>query len=280
MASSQTFIPQISFLIFFVLTLPSCTPIETSERITLPTPSPSLAWWTPAQGLRYQIQFVDYPLDLKVEADIFEVDLFETPAETVEALHGMGRRVVCYVNAGAWEAFRPDAGDFPQEVIGRDYTGWPGEKWLDISRYEIFSDLMEKRFDLAVEKGCEAVETDNVQGYRHSTGFSISYGDQLAFNQWLSEQAHKRGLAIGLKNDPEQVNELLPFFDFAVVEDCAVHGECGMYLPFIQQGKAVFQIEYTDQFKSASQFCLQTQANKFSGLLKNRWLDAIVYFCD
>jgi hypothetical protein len=33
---------------------------------------------------------------------------------------------------GSWEDWRPDKDQFPPEVLGNDYDGWQGEKWLDI----------------------------------------------------------------------------------------------------------------------------------------------------
>lgn len=280
MTYAKYFFPQFWMLVLLALLLLTCACTEEPERIFPPTPSAGQTWWIPEKGSKYQIQLADYPIDLDIEADIFEIDLFETPPEIIQALHTQGLRVVCYINAGAWEVFRPDAVDFPSEVIGRDYVGWPGEKWLDISHFETFSALMEKRFDLAVEKGCDAIETDNIQGYQQATGFSITYQDQLEYNLWLSRQAHNRGLGIGLKNDPDEVPDLLPYFDFAVIEDCAVYDECELFLPFVHQGKAVIQIEYSDSFNTASEFCAQALANGYNGLLKHRTLDSWVEFCD
>ena len=263
-----------------LLLIPASCAKKPGEYPAPPTPTDGHAWWAPAQGDRYQIQLDGYPLDLDVAADIFELDVFEAPPEAIQALHARGQKVVCYINAGAWEEFRPDADAFPAEVIGQDYTGWPGEKWLDISRFAAFSKLMEKRFDLAAHKGCDALEMDNIDGYQQATGFAITSQHQLEYNLWLSLQAHKRGLGIGLKNNPDQVPELLPYFDFAVVEDCAVYDECDLFLPFIKQGKAVIQIEYTDNFTSASEFCAQATASGTSGLLKHRNLEGWVEFCE
>jgi len=245
-----------------------------------PNPTVNKPWWVPAQGASYQIQLDGYPPDLDVQADIFELDLFEAPPEAFQALHAHGQKVVCYINAGAWEEFRPDADAFPAEVIGNDYTGWAGEKWLDISHYAVFSALIEKRLDLAAIKGCDAVEMDNIDGYQQTTGFAITSRDQLEYNIWLSFQAHKRGLGIGLKNDPDQVPQLLQYFDFAVVEDCTVYDECELYLPFVAQGKVVIQIEYTDNFSSTADFCPQASSSGTCGLLKHRNLDGWVKFCD
>ena len=218
-------------------------------------------------------------MDLSINADIYSVDLFETPPETIAALHEKGSKVLCYLNAGAWEEYRPDAGDFPPEAVGVDYTGWPGEKWLDVGRFELFSAVMENRLDLAVRKGCDGVDPDNIQGYQADTGFSITADDQLEYNLWLSSQAHSRGLAVALKNDEDQVPDLVDHFDLAIVEDCLVYHFCDAFLPFIKQGKPVFQIEYTDQLSSSRQLCPAAEKYGYFGILKRRELDSWAQAC-
>lgn len=59
------------------------------------------------------------------------VDLFEAPQTTLDALHAAGREVICNFGAGRWEDWRPDAAAFPSPVKGSS-NGWAGEKWLDI----------------------------------------------------------------------------------------------------------------------------------------------------
>lgn len=45
-------------------------------------------------------------------------------------LHDRGRHVLCYVDAGPWEPYRPDAARFPAIVKGKVVTGWEDERWL------------------------------------------------------------------------------------------------------------------------------------------------------
>ena len=56
------------------------------------------------------------------------------------------------------------------------------------------------RLDLAQQRGCDGVEPDNVQSYDDDTGFELTAADQLAFNRRVADEAHARGLAVGLKN--------------------------------------------------------------------------------
>lgn len=129
------------------------------------------------------------------------------------------------------------------------------------------------------EKGFDAIEPDNIDAYLADTGFPLTYNDQKKFNIWLSEQAHKRGLSIGLKNDFEQVNDLVSYFDWALVEDCFVYDECHKLKPFIDAGKAVFQAEYTDLVSSKNEFCTQSLELGFSAILKDRELTSAYQSC-
>src|SRR2546423_58618 len=83
---------------------------------------------------------------------------------------------------------------------------------------------------------------DNVDGYTNATGFPLTAADQLRFNRWLAREAHKRRLAVGLKNDPGQVRKLARAFDFAVVEQCFQYDECRAFSPFVRKRKAVFEV--------------------------------------
>jgi hypothetical protein len=198
-------------------------------------PAPTAAPW------QWQLQG---KVDTGVDASVYDVDGFETSAGAVRRLHALGRHVVCYLDVGSWESYRPDAASFPPSVRGRRYEGFPDERWLDIRRFRIFAKPLERRFDICARKGFDAVEPDNVAGWENDTGFPIGARAQLRFNRWVARQVHLRGMAVALKNDGGQVGQLLPAFDFAIVEQCFQYEECGLYEPFVREGKAVFDAEY------------------------------------
>lgn len=248
----------------------SVTPTSTAH---LPLVSAN-AIWLPALNTSWQWQLDDLPVDQAVDAQMYDIDLFDNDASVVAALHAQGRRVVCYVNVGTWEEWRPDAQGFPPEVIGRDYAGQPGEKWLDIRRIDLLGPIMRNRFDLCKAKGFDGIEPDNVDGFANDTGFPISPHDQMAYNVWLSNEAHARGLSIGLKNDPEQIADLLPHFDWALAEECFAQGWCDLLGPFVAAGKAVFAAEYTDTGMTTEKFCAQANAMNINAILKQRDLNA------
>jgi hypothetical protein len=227
-------------------------------------------WWQPAPGTTWQWQLTG-AIDVSVDAEMFDVDLFETPQAVIEGLHAADRVVICYFSAGSREDWRPDAAAFPAEALGVPLDGWPGERWLDIRRLEALGPVMTARLDLAVSKGCDGVEPDNVDGYANETGFALSSEDQRIFNTWLATEAHARGLSIGLKNDLDQVEALLPYFDWALNEECFRYDECERLLPFIAAGKAVFGVEYDGD---PAEFCPRANGMNFDWLFKNLELDA------
>ena len=120
-------------------------------------------------------------------------------------------------------------------------------------------------------KGFDGVEPDNVDGYANDTGFPLTGADQLAFDRMVAALAHRRGLAVALKNDLDQVPQLVGDFDFAVDEQCAEYQECDELTPFITAGKAVFEAEYN---LPRSAFCGPARRLGFSAVLKRLSLDA------
>ena len=245
-----------------------------STRVPTSAIRPSAGVVLPPAHAAWQIQYSG-ELETGLEVEIFNLDLFETPASVIDGLRQDGVYVICYFSAGSYEDWRPDAGSFPTDLLGKNLEGWPGEKWLDVTRLELLAPLMDTRLDLAAEKGCDGVDPDNVNGYQNETGFDITSQDQLAFNRYLAESAHARGLAIGLKNDMEQASELLPYFDWILNEECFSYGECQLLEPFVQAGKPIFVIEYE---LPPEAFCRQANEMGFNALHKNLELDA--YFVD
>lgn len=256
--------------------------IQPTQPRATQIPSEHSEWWLPEPGSTWQWQLSDPETEASFGVDVYDIDLFESDAKTVEDLHTAGSRVLCYLNAGSWEEWRPDADDFPSAVRGQPYQGWPGEYWLDIRQLEVLGPIMEARLDLCWDKGFDGVEPDNIDGYQNETGFPLTYQDQLTYNLWLADQAHQRGLAIGLKNDVPQAADLAAVFDFALTEDCFAEGWCGDLAPFLEAGKAVFAAEYTDRMtvrRFQNQVCPQAADLGISAILKRRSLDSWLELC-
>ena len=203
-------------------------------------------WYRPKVDTTWQWQ-LQGDINTSYNVEVYDIDLFDTNTSVIASLHQKGKKVICYFSAGSWEDWRDDKDDFPSSVIGNDMDGWEGEKWLDISN-EALHPIMEARLDLAVQKGCDGVEPDNVDGYTNNTGFDLNASDQLEYNKFIATQAHERGLSVGLKNDLDQVATLEPFFDFSVNEQCHVYNECDKLQPFIDANKPVFNAEYAQKY--------------------------------
>ncbi|MCW2901118.1 MAG: hypothetical protein JWO67_3383 [Streptosporangiaceae bacterium] len=235
-----------------------------AEPVPSPAKSPRAGRpWAPAPRTPWQWQLTT-PVDQSVNAPVYDIDGFENSAEVVRALHGQNRRVICYVNVGAAEDFRPDYRAFPAGVLGKR-NGWAGERWLDIRRLDVLGPVMAKRLNMCQAKGFDAVEPDLVEGYTASTGFPLAAADQLRYNRFIARLAHERGMSVGLKNDLGQIPSLLKDFDFAVSEECAQFRECHLLSPFIKTGKAVLHVEYK---LPTEKFCAQTKALGFSSMRK------------
>jgi len=223
----------------------------------------------PAVGGAWQIQYTG-SLDTSVNVPTYDLDGFDTAASTVAALRAAGSHGICYISAGSYEDWRPDAASYPSSVLGSS-NGWPGERWVDIRQISVLKPIMDSRLAMCASKGFEAVDPDNVDGYTNNTGFPLTAADQLAFNRWMAAEAHAYGLSVGLKNDIDQATALVGSYDFAVNEQCYQYNECDALKSFIGAGKAVLQIEYEGD---PNQVCPISRSSGFSTLFKKMSLDA------
>jgi hypothetical protein len=234
------------------------------------------AIWRPLPGTSWQWQLTG-TIDTSLQVAMYDVDLFTAPDSALHTLARRGVKIVCYFSAGTYEPYRPDVGDLPRAVIGKRVAGWLDERWLDIREPTVRA-LVRARLDRAVKRGCDAVEPDNVDGYANDTGFPLTAADQRTFAVFIAAEAHARRLSVGLKNDVEQVPELVAHFDWALDEECLEHDECDALAPFIAADKAVFHVEYGDE-KIAPRVCSAVRARGFDTLIKHRLLDAFRIAC-
>src|SRR4051794_39669821 len=156
--------------------------------LAVAAPASARSVWHPRPGTTWQWQLTG-KVDLSVRARMYDVDLFDTPGSVVRALHARHRKAVCYLSAGSYENWRPDAGAFPAEVLGRPLDGWPGERWLDIRRLDVLGPIMRARLDACRAKGFDGVEPDNVDGYANDSGFPLTGADQLRYDRFLARAA-------------------------------------------------------------------------------------------
>lgn len=221
---------------------PAPTPTPTPSPTPTPTPTPPPGTqWQPPKDLTWYWQ-LSGSVNTTQPVAAYDIDGFDNTAATVANLHAQGKKAICYISAGTYENWRPDASQFPASTLGNT-NGWPGERWLDI-RSTAIRPIMQARMQMCADRGFDAMEFDNVDGYTNSTGFPLTGTNQITYNTWLADTAHSLGLAAFLKNDIDQVATLQPKFDGAINEQCAQYSECGAYSAFLNANKPVLQAEY------------------------------------
>lgn len=238
-------------------------------------------FWTPSLNTTWQWQLTG-EIDHSFDVVMYDIDLFTTNIEEIATLKSEGRVVICYFSAGSYEDFRPDSGQFPNETIGSTLDEWEGEWWLDY-RDSTVREIMKSRLDLAVEKGCDGVEPDNMDGFQNDNGLNLTATEQLNYNLFIAAESHSRNLSVGLKNDLSQIPDLVDYYDWALNEECADYNECEEYKPFIDAGKAVFHVEYVNEESEgqalAESLCLREDIVGLSTLIKTWDLNSWVLLC-
>lgn len=245
-------------------------------------PNTDGTWYRPPVSVTWQWQ-LEGNINTTYAVEIYDVDLFDTPLSKIQEIQSVGKRVICYFSGGSYEKFREDKEKFLPEELGNTLDGWADEQWLDIRSTNVHS-IMLDRLDLAKQKGCDGVEPDNMDGYVNITGFNLTSSDQLAYNRFIANEAHKRDLSVGLKNDLDQINELVDYYDFSVNEQCFEYSECSALAPFIENEKPVLNAEYLDAYvtdpAARNIICTESLKLQFSTLIMPLGLnDSFRYSC-
>ncbi|MEE6260907.1 endo alpha-1,4 polygalactosaminidase [Plantactinospora sonchi] len=247
----------------------------------LPNRSAAVPPWPGGPAPSWQWQLTG-PLDPGVEAQVYALDVFRTSLEEARRLRAAGRRLMCHVEVGIHQESRPDAARFPADTLGERVRvpgqsgGAPLGRWLDIRRWSALEPVLADRFRLCRGKGFVALLPAGMDGYRHRSGFPLTFDDQLTFNRRVATLARETQLAPGLTNDVDQALALEPYFDFAVNEECFRRTECQRLLPFVEAGKTVFHVEYSS---ITDEFCTTTLGYGFTSIRKDRDLGVVRETC-
>lgn len=167
--------------------------------------------WQPQAGIKWQIQLENPVDDISMDADVFDIDLFDNTNATISKIHAKGAKVICYFSAGTYEDWRSDANKFVDSDFGNEMEDWPGERWLDVHSANV-RQIMTSRLDMAQKKGCDGVDPDNIDAYGNDNGLSLTEADSINYLNFLSSEAHSRGMSVGLKNG----GDIIP----SVIERC------------------------------------------------------------
>lgn len=246
------------------------------------------SFWKPKKGLTWQYQLASSFKTLVPGVDVYDIDLFENSEKTISNLQKRGKKVICYFSAGSFEDWRPDKKQFAKGDLGKSLDGWKGERWLNVKSQNVRK-IMKARLDLAVQKKCDGVEPDNVDGYDNDNGIKLTEKDAIDYMTFLASEAHRRNLSIGLKNAGSIVKDVVSLVEYSVQEQCIQFDGCMEYQPFIKADKPVFHVEYpkgedvnNNRNITAPKFrkiCNNADSDGFSTIVKNMNLDYWIEVC-
>lgn len=159
------------------------------------SPSPKAPWYGMSRAAQSQEplrwHWADSPDDLPTSADVYVLDVFSTPADTVSDLHGTDRRAVCYLEVGTVRADRPDLDRFPADQVGPDGV-------LNWDRHDRLTPIITDEVRLCRDKGFDGL----VLG-----ALGTVPRDVLSY---LIEEAHRVDLPVAL------VDRVHPRMDYTV----------------------------------------------------------------
>ncbi|XXQ39015.1 Glycoside-hydrolase family GH114 TIM-barrel domain-containing protein [Plasmodiophora brassicae] len=246
------------------------------------------ATWTSPQigmGWQWELFFNTIPNVATPNVPVWDIDPERlVPSDIpvmMNALRAHNRYIICYVNVGALDPGAVDWNAFTAvtpTIIDTVSLVWDFQYLLDIRRNETRA-LIKARFQRMASYGCHGIQTDNLDVYSLANKFGLTVDNAVDYMKWISATVHSLGMAVGLKDCGNLVTprNLVPVFDFAVVDSCAdFTGMCAEFTPFIQAGKPVFAAEYTDAgsagcpvVSSPASACATTNAQNFEGILKS-----------
>ncbi len=210
---------------------------------------------------------------------LLDLDGFNISASKIASLKAQGIYTVCYIDAGSYEDGRPDSGLYPAYLkIYKDvqWNEWfldvkdvfrpiqpagtqlVNNQWVDASGKPLtgmptagaFALLLETRFKMCADKGFDALEPDNLQNDENAGG-KVSLQEQIDFNGWVADTAHKYNLAAFQKNGPDKIllkdktgKMMVEKFDAILNEECQTNSECPPLAEYVKRGKLALNAEY------------------------------------
>ena len=160
------------------------------------------------------------------DRDVVVFDMFDSSEADFAKCEALGAMTLCYFSS-QYEDWREDSGDFGS--LGPALDDWDGERWVDPEDAQNL-EVMKRRLDLAVSRGCDGVDVDNIDRDGHED-YVIA----------IFEEAHARGLYVSQKNAIEKIERLWDYVDLYQNEQCQELDECDAYDGL---GRPVYNIEY------------------------------------
>ncbi|KAH7194276.1 glycoside hydrolase superfamily [Fusarium oxysporum] len=214
--------------------------------------------WQPEVGTPWQIILSEVVKVPKAGVSSMTPD---NSKSTITAMKKGGKKVICYFSAGSWENWRKDKDSFPKKDLGKVMDGWPDERWVNISSVAVRA-IMAQRIKLAAEKGCDAIDPDNMDGYQNDNGLGLTERDTISYVKFLSAEAARYNMVMGMKNGGDVTEEVLPYPVFN-----------------IEYPKGAPKVKAKDQKKICSTSGAAEGSDGFSKVIKKMNLDKWVLYC-
>ncbi len=218
---------------------------------------------------------------------VYDIDGIENSASTVQALHDLGDRAICYIEVGSAGNYY-SAADEGIPVTYFDQLQADGDLGYKLSDYpEYFLNITATStlhiIEAMIQQQCsakrfDAVETDLDETFgtnEGTTGFPISESDEATYLVELSTYMQGLGLGWIAKNlddtGDDFASTMQPFAQGIISEQCNEYGTCGRLSSYPAHGKAVFNAEYQSSLYPG--FCTYDDNNHINGALFNVSLD-------
>ena len=232
-------------------------------------PTDAAAYWVPPKNLTWYWQ-LSGKVNNSHPAMVYDIDGFDNTASEVAALHAVGKKVICYIEVGAAENYRPDYAQFPAYTLGNVIPDYSNERYIDI-RNPVVVSIVKNRIKMCVDKGFDAIEPDLDESYRYNTGFPLTKANEEAFMTPLTNYAHGLGLAMFGKNPDDTGDDyaadMVDVFDGVITEQCNEYATCSLLNGYLAAGKPVLNAEYRSS--SYPGFWTYDNAHGITGALFN-----------
>eukprot|EP00834_Sanchytrium_tribonematis_P001924 NODE_51_length_31136_cov_0.357670.p12 type:complete len:290 gc:universal NODE_51_length_31136_cov_0.357670:18418-17549(-) len=217
--------------------------------------SDSKDWFKPDTGASYYHQETG---DIKMDEDvsIYSIPLFS--GELIKQLQSKGKKVLCQYSVGVWRQGQP--------ALDKKYMG--NEIQSNVFALNVKEDAVKNYVSQFIQKaedfGCDGFEPLDMNVYSRDNGLDITLDDQFSYSKWLADQAHSKGLFIGMYNAVLQL-AAIDSFDYAVAINCFMTNNCVNYSQVISKAKPVFDMETT---LKTDAFCEKANSLNFYAITK------------
>ncbi len=269
----NTFKPLLKFIalaftllaVLSACTSPQITPRTNTSSKTTQTRTTNL--FIPSPDTTWHAQF-NGNVSFRNTVDLYIVDLFTIDPALIEAIQTTGRHVLCAFSGGSHKPNTSDAAFFSADMLGGAIANTSNEFWVD-HRIPAVRRIMDRRFAIAQQIGCNGVAVSRLDGIHSAHGINgLANADQFEYNQFLAEQAHARGLSIGLIDSLAEAQRLAIYYDFSLTRDCHAKNRCGKLSEFVRLGKATLITEsdrtYLETPTDKAHFCREALSRRFN----------------